>query len=223
MNRFVSSGTVLGAQEVHDPSAPALPPPEAYIPPDTRTLYEKLQTNKLIKEEEFAAKTRLANLIKKLDPDEIEFLNTQQDDARAGVKEREDAVKKELAEFRLKSLEMAEERVTQGLSEDPAKVAAASFGGGFSATLKKKKVGGIAGIEVVRKGDGKKDVGEGKEVGKSIGITGQAAKGVAKRPGDAGVEEASSKKSKTAAAPPPKPTNALLVSAYGSDSDSEED
>ncbi|KAI8608383.1 N-terminal domain of NEFA-interacting nuclear protein NIP30-domain-containing protein [Chytriomyces sp. MP71] len=118
MNRFVSKGAVQGEAEIVDPNADnSAPAPDVYVPPDNRTLYERLQTNKLKKEEEFAEKTRLANLIKKLDPDEIEFLSAQHDAKRAQQKAADSEVKAELAQFR-RAAEQNNAANEDGVNED---------------------------------------------------------------------------------------------------------
>jgi hypothetical protein len=73
-SRFVKKAVVVGEQLEEKPidnpngsssdSSSISKPDQEY---DPRTLYERLQANKLKKEEEFAEKTKLGNLIKKLD------------------------------------------------------------------------------------------------------------------------------------------------------------
>ena len=74
LNRFVSKSFVTGDDNTETPLASSSSSSDTTgsskvdIPYDGRTLYERLQENKLKKEEEFANATKLSNLIKKLDP-----------------------------------------------------------------------------------------------------------------------------------------------------------
>ncbi|KAJ3208283.1 hypothetical protein HDU82_002693 [Entophlyctis luteolus] len=104
-SRFESKGAVFGETEIATSasSASSSSPASAAVhqpPADNRTLYERLAANRLQKEEEFVEKTRLANLIKKLDPDEIDFLQSQRDAKRKMQQELDKQVRDELDVFR---------------------------------------------------------------------------------------------------------------------------
>ncbi|KAI9352072.1 N-terminal domain of NEFA-interacting nuclear protein NIP30-domain-containing protein [Obelidium mucronatum] len=173
MNRFVSKGTVVGEQEVVDPAQDQSAVPDApYVPPDNRTLYEKLQSNKLKKEEEFAEKTKLANLIKKLDADEIEFLHAQHAGKRAALLERDAGVAAQLAAFRATARELADDAAADAdaaaaaarrnaaafafsasaAARKPRKPAAAPGGGGGLAVVAKRKRGDDKEGDVIKEG-----------------------------------------------------------------------
>ncbi|CAG8619335.1 20151_t:CDS:2 [Racocetra fulgida] len=67
---------------------------------DPRTLYEKLQEQKMKKEEAFQEMTRFSNLIHRLDEDEIDFLATLEHEQRGKEMEKMKKVEQELEEFR---------------------------------------------------------------------------------------------------------------------------
>ncbi|RGB37393.1 N-terminal domain of NEFA-interacting nuclear protein NIP30-domain-containing protein [Rhizophagus diaphanus] len=75
------------------------PPPieEEY---DPRTLYERLQEQKLKKEEAFQEMTRFSNLIHRLDEDEIEFLATLESEERVKELEKMKRDEEEVEKFR---------------------------------------------------------------------------------------------------------------------------
>ncbi|KAJ3251268.1 hypothetical protein HDU77_005999 [Chytriomyces hyalinus] len=223
MNRFVSKGAVQGEQEIVDPNNhdTAIPAPDVYIPQDNRTLYERLQTNKLKKEEEFADKTRLANLIKKLDPDEIDFLSDQQRLKRETQAEHTRAVKSELEKFRNQDDQGASDaalKAEEAALAERAKSIAAFSASFASQPAKKKKVvrGGLDGVVVTSRKRSEADASgvDSKEDAKK----GDAV--VAKK-----VKVAETNAAKSSAAPKSSTAAATplgLVSGYGSD-DSDSD
>ncbi|KAJ3235084.1 hypothetical protein HDU81_000831 [Chytriomyces hyalinus] len=197
MNRFVSKGAVQGEQELVDPNNPdtAIPAPDVYIPQDNRTLYERLQTNKLKEEEEFAEKTRLA--------------------------EHSRAVKSELEKFRNQddqvSTEAALKAEEAALAERAKSIAA--FSASFSSAVKKKKVvRGLDGVVVTsrKRSDGDRKISE----ADAVDLKEDAKKGdtaAAKKVRVAEPTNPAATKTSTAAATP-----LGLVSGYGSD-DSDSD
>ncbi|KAL2915420.1 hypothetical protein HK105_205036 [Polyrhizophydium stewartii] len=90
-NKFISEAVLSEVPES------AKVPEEAY---DPRPLYEKLAERKRIQEEEFAEKMRLANQVKRLDPDEVEFLATAQSEAEAKERAIRQADQEALDAFR---------------------------------------------------------------------------------------------------------------------------
>ncbi|KAG0229858.1 hypothetical protein BGW42_001323 [Actinomortierella wolfii] len=94
------------------------PPPEEDPDYDPRTLYERLQEQKQKKEEAFREATKFGNLIKKLDGDELDFLNNLQ--------EEDDRKKRELAEQEAQALEEFRSTVKSATVVPPAPVSLAS-------------------------------------------------------------------------------------------------
>ncbi|KAI8833305.1 N-terminal domain of NEFA-interacting nuclear protein NIP30-domain-containing protein [Chytriomyces cf. hyalinus JEL632] len=225
MNRFVSKGAVQGEQELVDPNNPdtAIPAPDVYVPQDNRTLYERLQTNKLKKEEEFADKTRLANLIKKLDPDEIDFLSDQQRLKRETQAEHSRAVKSELEKFRNQDDQGASDAALKAeeaaLAERAKSIAAFSASFSSQPAKKKKVVRGLDGVVVTsrKRSDGDRKVSE----SDAVESKDDAKKGDAPTVKKVKVDDINPAKNPAA----PKKSTATplgLVSGYGSDdSDSE--
>ncbi|RIA94706.1 N-terminal domain of NEFA-interacting nuclear protein NIP30-domain-containing protein [Glomus cerebriforme] len=86
------------------------PPPieENY---DPRTLYERLQEQKVKKEEAFQEMTRFSNLIHRLDEDEIEFLATLESEERVKDLEKTKRDEEEIEKFRRAAAE-ADKAVT---------------------------------------------------------------------------------------------------------------
>ncbi|CAG8614366.1 10483_t:CDS:2 [Paraglomus brasilianum] len=75
---------------------------------DPRTLYERLQEQKMKKEEAFQEQTRLSNLIHRLDEDEIEFLATLENQERKSEKVKLKKEEELLEEFRRAAAEADE-------------------------------------------------------------------------------------------------------------------
>ncbi|RKP22764.1 NEFA-interacting nuclear protein NIP30 [Syncephalis pseudoplumigaleata] len=75
-------------------------PPMEEAPYDPRPLYEKLQEQKQKKEDAFQEATRLANLVHRLDDDEIDFLQTIQSEEKAREKSKLEQERMELDAFR---------------------------------------------------------------------------------------------------------------------------
>ncbi|RIB05960.1 N-terminal domain of NEFA-interacting nuclear protein NIP30-domain-containing protein [Gigaspora rosea] len=86
-------------------------PPEIEEEYDPRTLYEKLQEQKMKKEEAFQEMTRFSNLIHRLDEDEIDFLATLEHEQRGKEMEKMKKVEEELEEFRRAAAKADEEAV----------------------------------------------------------------------------------------------------------------
>ncbi|KAI8833870.1 hypothetical protein BJ741DRAFT_611411 [Chytriomyces cf. hyalinus JEL632] len=209
MNRFVSKGAVQGEQEIVDPNNPdtAIPAPD---------------------EEEFADKTRLANLIKKLDPDEINFLSGQQRLKRETQAEHTRAVKSELEKFRNQDDQGASDatlKAEDGALSERAKSIAA-FSASFSSqpgAKRKKVVRGLDGVVVTsrKRSEGDRKLSEAEAVESKDDVKkGDAA--AAKK-----VKVAETNPAKSPGAPKSSTTAATplgLVSGYGSDdSDSDSD
>ncbi|GBB97084.1 hypothetical protein RclHR1_02910012 [Rhizophagus clarus] len=105
-NKFVSSKEIeearLKRQEEWKKAFERIgekPPPieEEY---DPRTLYERLQEQKIKKEEAFQEMTRFSNLIHRLDEDEIEFLATLESEERVKELEKMKRDEEEVEKFR---------------------------------------------------------------------------------------------------------------------------
>ncbi|CAJ0629939.1 4952_t:CDS:2 [Entrophospora sp. SA101] len=71
---------------------------------DPRTLYERLQEQKMKKEEAFQEMTRFSNLVHRLDEDEIEFLAMLDNEEKIKELDKSKKVEKELEEFRRNKL-----------------------------------------------------------------------------------------------------------------------
>ncbi|KAL0088572.1 N-terminal domain of NEFA-interacting nuclear protein NIP30-domain-containing protein [Phycomyces blakesleeanus] len=101
---FVSRGVVEGEEEKLDGSeVQASAPIQDY---DPRTLFERLQEQRNIKDEEFHEATRLSNLIKLVDADEAEFYKTLSDEQKSLDEKRKMKEKDELETYR-KAVEQA--------------------------------------------------------------------------------------------------------------------
>ncbi|KAI8091052.1 N-terminal domain of NEFA-interacting nuclear protein NIP30-domain-containing protein [Gilbertella persicaria] len=72
--------------------------PEAY---DPRTLYERLQEQRMLKEEQFAEDSRLSNQIKRVSEEEAEYFKILADEKEKLEKQRKTKEKLELEEYRL--------------------------------------------------------------------------------------------------------------------------
>ncbi|CAG8527586.1 13420_t:CDS:2 [Cetraspora pellucida] len=90
---------------------------------DPRTLYEKLQEQKMKKEEAFQEMTRFSNLIHRLDEDEIDFLATLEHEQRGKEMEKMKKVEQELEEFR-RAAAKADEEATPKLVIQPEIISA---------------------------------------------------------------------------------------------------
>ncbi|KAJ3224335.1 hypothetical protein HK099_008579 [Clydaea vesicula] len=103
MNRFVSTSVLKeGELEERKVNAPVLR--ETGNGNDQRSLFEKLQSQKLAKEEEFQESIKFSKRIKRLDDDEIEFLNQQNEINRNLEFAKKKEVDKELENFRKEKL-----------------------------------------------------------------------------------------------------------------------
>ncbi|KAG9303102.1 hypothetical protein G9A89_005060 [Geosiphon pyriformis] len=72
---------------------------------DPRTLYERLQEQKMKKEETFQELTRFSNLVHRLDEDEIDFLAALENEERTKELDKLRKEKEELEEFRRAAME----------------------------------------------------------------------------------------------------------------------
>ncbi|KAJ3284353.1 hypothetical protein HDU76_008311 [Blyttiomyces sp. JEL0837] len=117
-SRFISKAIVEGDDSHEIPIGGAdSSSTSSSAPYDPRTLYERLQEQKQKKDDEFAAKTKLGNLIKKLDPEEIEFLRNEEEKQKQKLQQEQQEVEANLAEFRkqaaeLRSLDSTDDHVT---------------------------------------------------------------------------------------------------------------
>ncbi|KAI8052955.1 N-terminal domain of NEFA-interacting nuclear protein NIP30-domain-containing protein [Syncephalis plumigaleata] len=75
-------------------------PPIEEAPYDPRPLYEKLQEQRQKKEDAFQEATRLANLVHRLDDDEIDFLQSIRSEEKAREQDKQNKEKMELDAFR---------------------------------------------------------------------------------------------------------------------------
>lgn len=67
---------------------------------DPRTLYERLQEQRTIKEELFQEATRLSNLVKRIDDDEAEYFRTLSETQRRLELEQKQKEQEELEAYR---------------------------------------------------------------------------------------------------------------------------
>ncbi|KAI9356199.1 N-terminal domain of NEFA-interacting nuclear protein NIP30-domain-containing protein [Zopfochytrium polystomum] len=103
-SRFVAKAVLAGDDNAETPiglpsqgNQPTGPPA---APHDGRTLYDRLQEQRERKEEEFLQKTKLGNLIKKLEPDDVEFLREQEEAKRRMERLQQEDERSGLEEFR---------------------------------------------------------------------------------------------------------------------------
>ncbi|KAI1327676.1 N-terminal domain of NEFA-interacting nuclear protein NIP30-domain-containing protein [Xylariaceae sp. FL0255] len=190
-----------------------------------RSLYEVLQANKAAKQAAFEEQNRIRNQFRSLDDDEIDFLDTVQDERRA----EEDRVKREteegLAEFR-----RAQKGSSGVAGEDPA-VGEDAWGATGTGRKRKreKEKGGFKGLRRrvsanEREGEGEKDTIPSKKTQTAA----ESNKTAAEAPQDVsnGTQLAAATTTSTAentidAKPKPKP--ALGLVDYGSDEDDDDD
>ncbi|KAI8808646.1 N-terminal domain of NEFA-interacting nuclear protein NIP30-domain-containing protein [Cladochytrium replicatum] len=96
-SKFVSKAVLIDENIEERTATDQVKTGEAY---DPRPLFERLQQQKQLKEDEFTEKTKLGNLIKKLDEDEVEFLAQQQRNALEERQRIAEEEQDELNEFR---------------------------------------------------------------------------------------------------------------------------
>jgi len=104
--KFVSEGEVEERkrkrqeewEKVRQPHQPVEAPPEE--PVDNRSLYDRLQEQKNMKQEEFDKEHMLKNQVRGLDDDEANFLETVSRRQEEIVREREEEEEKVIAEYR---------------------------------------------------------------------------------------------------------------------------
>ncbi|KAI9476020.1 MAG: N-terminal domain of NEFA-interacting nuclear protein NIP30-domain-containing protein [Benjaminiella poitrasii] len=98
-NSFISRSIVEADKEkqIEESSEPPVVVQESY---DPRTLYERLQEQKAIKEEKFAEESRFANHIKRIDDEEAEYFKTLADEKEKLERQRIISEQLELEEYR---------------------------------------------------------------------------------------------------------------------------
>ncbi|KAJ2549947.1 hypothetical protein EV175_004251 [Coemansia sp. RSA 1933] len=104
-SRFISANAIEEARKeredawkrAYDSSEEAPPPEPDY---DPRTLYERLQEQKRRKTESYEESRRFANQIRKLDTDEVDFLDTVEDEEGKQYLEARRAEAEQLAKFK---------------------------------------------------------------------------------------------------------------------------
>ncbi|KAJ2157581.1 hypothetical protein GGF46_004399 [Coemansia sp. RSA 552] len=118
-SRFISESTIEEARKERGEAwkrayeagstseAPPPPPPDADY--DPRTLYERLQEQRAIKGDALAESRRFANQIRKLDTDELEFLDEVDERERKKQLEQQQKERSALAEFNEKVAEQREQ------------------------------------------------------------------------------------------------------------------
>ncbi|CAG8559033.1 82_t:CDS:2 [Acaulospora morrowiae] len=118
MDRFISSTELEESRRKREEEWKAAyerigqkPPAKEEEVYDPRTLYERLQEQKMKKEELFQEMTRFSNLIHRLDEDEIEFLVTLENEERVKELEKMKKVEEELEEFRRAAAKANEEAI----------------------------------------------------------------------------------------------------------------
>ncbi|KAK4048750.1 hypothetical protein OIV83_004516 [Microbotryomycetes sp. JL201] len=107
-SRFVSSKTLEEAKAKRDAEWRAAyerigqepPPKQDDEPYDGRSLYEKLQEQKLKKQEAFDEQLKFKNQFRALDADEIDFLDSLVDDVNDEERRKQAAIQEELDAFR---------------------------------------------------------------------------------------------------------------------------
>ncbi|ORZ02425.1 N-terminal domain of NEFA-interacting nuclear protein NIP30-domain-containing protein [Syncephalastrum racemosum] len=97
--RFVS-GQTLDPTKGDQDDAEAASSSTSAEPYDPRTLYERLQEQRHIKEEMFQEQSRLSNLIKRVDDDEAEYFQTLSDVQRKLEEEQRQKEQEELDAYR---------------------------------------------------------------------------------------------------------------------------
>ncbi|KAF7732045.1 hypothetical protein EC973_007150 [Apophysomyces ossiformis] len=114
---------------------------------DPRTLYERLQEQRNIKEELFQEQTRLSNLIKRIDDDEAEYFQTLSDVQEKLEEEKRRKEDEELEEYR-KAVEQARTLPPSSSSTSDTKPSTSSQ----SATSKRKpSKNALEGLVVLKK------------------------------------------------------------------------
>ncbi|KAJ2844353.1 hypothetical protein J3B02_004987 [Coemansia erecta] len=117
-SRFVSEADIQEARKQREAAwqkayeSGQQPPPEADPTYDPRTLYERLQEQRRRKEEALAESRRHANLIRKLDADESEFLETIEDQEHEKLVDQQRAELAALAAFKE---QIAEKQQSKGM------------------------------------------------------------------------------------------------------------
>ncbi|KAJ2809466.1 hypothetical protein H4R20_000086 [Coemansia guatemalensis] len=110
-SRFISESSIEEARKEREEAwkkayeAGTAPTPAPNTDYDPRTLYERLQEQRSKKEDAYAESRRFANQIRKLDTDEIEFLDTVDELERKKQNEQKQSELLALAEFNSKVAE----------------------------------------------------------------------------------------------------------------------
>ncbi|KDQ19947.1 hypothetical protein BOTBODRAFT_101804 [Botryobasidium botryosum FD-172 SS1] len=108
-SRFVSQADLDSAKQQRDAEWKAAyarlgqeppPRPEEDADYDGRSLYERLQSQKTAKQEEWDEKMKLSNQFRSLEEDEIVFLDAVQEDKRSKERKLKDQEAEELLKFR---------------------------------------------------------------------------------------------------------------------------
>ncbi|KAJ3398529.1 hypothetical protein HDV05_002441, partial [Chytridiales sp. JEL 0842] len=125
---------------------------------DPRTLYERLEANRLKKEEEFAEKTKLGNLIKKLDEDEVAFLANQELDKLKHRADEQREIRESLELFRKAAAEKVTTHSVTTQADVPS-LKTSTIVLPKSGNTVQKKLGALDGI-IVRKRKGATEEGD---------------------------------------------------------------
>lgn len=199
-------------------SVSASAPDPAYDPNIQRTLYERLQEQKDKKEAEFAEMSKLGNMVKRLDEDELFFLKQQEDSKKQYEREIKMKEREELESFRkaqnnviAKDLENGV--ITASLLAKPKEVDTKIKASVPIADVQKKVLSGIVVTKKKRKEDEMNGKDEKEKVDKVKDV--KEVKDIPKPPEKkAKVEQVAPKSTK------PVVTNALsLIAAYSDDED----
>ncbi|BFZ61857.1 hypothetical protein YB2330_002935 [Saitoella coloradoensis] len=88
-------------------------------PVDDRSLFDRLQDNKLKKEEARMEAAKFSNLIRRLDDDEVDFLADVQEQKRREDREKREEMDREMDAFRRARYEAEQAAVTTTVTEPP--------------------------------------------------------------------------------------------------------
>ncbi|KAJ3127164.1 hypothetical protein HK101_005624 [Irineochytrium annulatum] len=180
---------------------------------DPRTLYERLKEVREAKEEEFAEKIKLGNLIKKLDQEEVGFLRERDAEMARKERERKEDMDAALNGFR-QAREMASTVVAQPLLVVPVASTAPATASNSAHTNSATAKSNLSGI-IVRKKRKPSDVEDG---AKAIGDDPDAKRVKEKGQKKAGLDKPVQEKPALAK---PMPKGLGLISGYGSGDDSD--
>jgi len=102
--------------KVRQPEDPVAAPEEAA--PDNRSLFDRLQEQKMRKQEEFEESHKLKNLVKGLDDDEADFLELVDKTKMDLERKKRIEEMKELNEFRSQMAEIREQELTKHIRQE---------------------------------------------------------------------------------------------------------